>query len=529
MERDQMTFDVVVVGAGPSGLAAAIHLAKHSELSVCVLEKSAEIGGHILSGAVIDPQPLQQLLSEEELAQAPLGLSVTDDDFFWLDQSGQKRIPDPLVPGILKNQHGYRTLSLANLCRYLSEVAESYEVEIFPGFPASHLLYHDDGSVAGVQTGDMGVDQHGNEKADFAPGIELRATHTLLAEGARGHLGKEVSQRFQLTSGPQHFAIGFKELWQLSPETHEPGKVIHTLGYPLTDHDASGGGFAYHQQDGQLALGLVVDLNYQNPSLDPFMEFQRFKSHPMMRQLLAGGERIAYGARAINKSGYYGLSKMTFPGGALIGCDAGTLDPGKIKGTHTALESGIAAAQAIITKDNQVAQRFLASNGGKDFYKTRNVVGALHKLGTFWGSAYTWFEQSLLRGHPPLTFKDHRLDHQALLPISDVTPFDYPKPDGVVSFDRPSSVYLSNTYHEEDQPSHLQLDDPMLTERYTLTTFDEPAQRYCPAGVYEVVGEKLVVNGQNCIHCKTCDIKEPSQNIRWVTPEGGGGPNYPNM
>lgn len=527
MEREEMPFDVVIVGAGPAGLATAIHLANHSELSICVVEKAAEVGGHILSGAVVDLEPLRQLLTPEEYQAAPLGLPVTEDEYLWLVEHSARKIPNFLIPKALNN-HGYHTLSLANLCRYLAELAEAKGVEVFPGFAAASLHIENE-KVCGVVTGDMGVDKNGEPKADYTPGLIIRAAHTVLAEGARGHLGKAVMQTFNLGQGTQHFAIGFKELWQLAPNNHQPGKVIHTLGWPLNEHDASGGGFAYHQDNGQLAIGLIVDLNYQNPTLDPYMEFQRFKSHSLLRKLLEGGERIAYGARAINKSGWRGLSKMDFPGGVLIGCDAGTLDPLKIKGTHAAIASGICAAEAIIADSNDCFDRFTRTTSGQALAKGKNTVAALHKFGTFWGSGYVFVEQSLLKGRSPLELTDTQQDYQTLKSINEVVRIEYGKPDGIVSFDRPSSVYLSNTNHADDQPVHLHQIDEKLTESLTLKAYDEPAQRYCPAGVYEVVDGKLKINGQNCIHCKTCDIKEPSQNIRWVTPEGGGGPNYPNM
>ncbi|WP_119394601.1 electron transfer flavoprotein-ubiquinone oxidoreductase [Salinibius halmophilus] len=526
MEREEMPFDVVIVGAGPAGLATAIYLANNSELSVCVVEKSAEIGGHILSGAVVDLAPLKTLLTAEEYDAAPLGVAVTSDDYLWLNASGTTKVPHALVPKASKND-GYHTLSLGNLCRYLAEVAESKGVEVFPGFAAASLFIENE-QVCGVLTGDMGINKNGEAKADHTPGLIIRAQHTVLAEGARGHLGKEAMATFKLGQGTQHFAIGFKELWQLDPNQHSPGKVLHTLGWPLTEHGASGGGFAYHQENGQLAIGLIVDLNYDNPTLDPYMEFQRFKTHPMFKSLLAGGERIAYGARAINKSGWHGLTKMDFPGGMLIGCDAGTLDPLKIKGTHAAITSGICAAEAIIANSGDCHARFVASPAGQALEKAKNTGAALHKFGTLLGSGYVFFEQTLLSGKGPV-LSDDQADYQVLKAMNEVTPIKYDKPDGITAFDRPSSVYLSNTNHEEDQPVHLQLIDDTLTETLTLKAYDEPAQRYCPAGVYEVVDGKLKINAQNCIHCKTCDIKEPSQNIRWVPPEGGGGPNYPNM
>lgn len=527
MERERMPFDVVIVGAGPAGLAAAIHLSNQSELTICVVEKAAEVGGHILSGAVVDLEPLQQLLSKEEYDAAPLGVEVTSDDYLWLSESSSRSVPTSLVPKTSRN-HGYRTLSLGNLCRYLAELAEAKGVEVFPGFAAADL-YIENERVAGIITGDMGRGKDGEDKADFTPGLIIEAKHTILAEGARGHLGKRAMETFGLANGTQHFAIGFKELWQLSDTKHQPGKIVHTLGWPLTEHGASGGGFAYHQENGQLALGLIVDLSYDNPSLDPYMEFQRFKTHPDIKAMLEGGERIAYGARAINKSGWHGLSQMDFPGGMLVGCNAGTLDPLKIKGTHSAITSGMAAADAIVNETLDCQDRFIKSSAGRQLKNASNTVGALHKLGTFFGSGYMFLEQNLLQGKQLLTLKDTTPDFQSLKAINEVDPIRYEKPDGVTSFDRPSSVYLSNTNHEEDQPVHLQLIDEKLTETLTLAAYDEPAQRYCPAGVYEVVDGRLKINAQNCIHCKTCDIKEPSQNIRWVTPEGGGGPNYPNM
>jgi len=548
-QRESMPYDVVIVGGGPAGLAAAIRLKqlaeeKGSELSVCILEKGSEIGAHILSGAVIDPRALDELIPDWRDAGCPLAdTPVTDNQHWVLSKSGKWSLPHLMFPSFMNNKGTY-TGSLGNLCRWLAERAEAMGVEIFPGFPASEVLYNDDGSVKGVATGEMGVARDGSHKGDYQPGLELHAKYTFFAEGVRGHLTKNLKVKYALDEHveAQVYGLGVKELWDVAPDKHEPGRVIHTQGWPLDD-DANGGGFLYHQANGQVALGFVTWLNYRNPYLSPFQEMQRWKHHPAIAEILEGGKRVSYGARAINDGGFQSVPHLVFPGGALIGCSAGFLNVPRIKGTHTAMKTGMMAAEAAFdaiaaTRANDTLDAYQSAYESswvaKELSKVRNVVPLVKKFGDFLGSALAgvtmWFEHLGIR--MPFTMKHHP-DHASLWRKDLVKPIDYPKPDGVLSFDRLSSVFLSNTNHEEDQPVHLHLADPDRPIAYNLPHYDEPARLYCPAGVYEVIdegnGPRFQINAQNCVHCKTCDIKDPTQNINWVTPEGGGGPNYPNM
>ncbi|WP_105199914.1 electron transfer flavoprotein-ubiquinone oxidoreductase [Pseudoalteromonas sp. T1lg10] len=547
VERETMEFDVVIVGAGPSGLASAIKLAQlaqeqQQELMICVVEKGSEVGAHILSGAVFETKALDELLPNWKELGAPVTTAVTEDEIYWFnDEKSAKSLPHFMVPKTFHNNGNY-IVSMGNVCRFLAEQAEQLGVEIFPGFSAHDLIIEDD-TVKGIITGDMGLDKDGNEKPGYMPGMELRAKYTIFAEGCRGHLGKQLINQFALdaNSSVQHYGIGFKEIWQIDADKHQEGKVIHGTGWPLSG-DTSGGAFMYHAEDNQVVVGLIVDLNYSNPHLSPFDEFQRMKHHPVFADALSGGKRLAYGARAIAKGGLHSLPKMHFPGGLLVGCDAGTLNFAKIKGNHTAMKSGMLAAESIFaalqagqehTELTDFAERFEASWLYDELYRSRNFGPAMHKLGKFFGGAYNTLDQNLFAGKLPFTFKDNTPDYATLLPAAQTPKIDYPKPDGQLSFDKLSSVFLSNTNHEESQPCHLKLKDASIPIKVNLARYDEPAQRYCPAGVYEVdstEGEpKFVINAQNCVHCKTCDIKDPSQNITWVTPEGAGGPNYPNM
>lgn len=552
-ERESMPYDVVIVGAGPAGLAAAIRLkqlagAAGRELSVCILEKGSEVGAHILSGAVIDPRALDELLPEWREQGCPLvATPVTENHHWTLSRTGKRAMPHGLLPPFMRN-HGTYTGSLGNLCRWLAEQAEGLGVEIFPGFAAAEILF--DGAkevVRGVATGDMGVARDGSHKPDYQPGLELHAKYTLFAEGARGHLTKELIRLFDLRTEcqPQIYGIGIKELWDIAPDKHVPGRVIHTQGWPLSETPGSnGGGFLYHQAGGQVALGFVTWLSYTNPHLSPFHEMQRWKTHPAIREVLEGGKRVSYGARAISDGGWQSVPRLTFPGGALIGDCAGFLNVPRIKGTHTSMKSGMMAAEAAFEaiaagrEHDELAaypEAYRASWVERELRKVRNVAPLVKKygdgLGSWLAGITMWLEHL---GIPmPFTMKHHP-DHESLWRKDLVPKIAYPKPDGVISFDRLSSVFLSNTNHEEDQPCHLTLKDPNIPVNYDLPMYDEPAQRYCPAGVYEIVGEetgepKFVINAQNCVHCKTCDIKDPTQNINWVVPEGGGGPNYPNM
>ncbi|WP_416139168.1 electron transfer flavoprotein-ubiquinone oxidoreductase [Halomonas sp. HK25] len=555
-ERESMDFDVVIVGAGPSGLASACRLMQQAseaeqELSVCVVEKGSEVGAHILSGAIFEPRALQELFPDWEERGAPLTTPATRDELYLLkDAEKAQKLPNALVPKSMHNTDGQtdggeRTryvISAGNLCRWLAEQAEGLGVEIFPGFAAQETIV-EEGVVKGILIGDMGVGADGQPKDSYMPGMELRAKYTLFAEGARGHLGKRLIQDYDLDAGkdPQHYGIGLKELWDIPAEQHDPGLVLHGSGWPLDKH-THGGWFLYHAENQQVVVGLIMDLSYQNPWLSPFDEFQRMKHHPVLKQHLEGGKRIAYGARAITKGGLNCLPKMTFPGGLLIGCDAGTLNFAKIKGLHTAMKSGLVAAEAVfeaVAKGDEGGQELTAftelweaSWAYAELKESASFGPAIHKYGTVGGGAYNFVNQ-LLGGKLP-NVHDTTADHARLKPASECEKIDYPKPDGKLSFDKLSSVFLSNTNHEEDQPSHLRLTDPELPIRDNLPEYAEPAQRYCPAGVYEVIeGDdgkpQFQINFQNCVHCKTCDIKDPAQNITWVAPEGGGGPNYPNM
>jgi len=551
-ERESMPYDVVIVGAGPAGLSAAIRLKQRAaeqgaDLSVCVLEKGSEVGAHILSGAVIDPRSLDELIPDWKEKGCPLAeVPVTDNQHWILSKTGKFAVPHFITPGFMHNKGTY-TGSLGNLCRWLAGQAEELGVEIFPGFAAAEILFDESGAVKGVATGDMGVARDGTHKPDYTPGLELHAKYTFFSEGVRGHLSKEIIRLFDLAkdSQPQVYGLGIKELWDIAPEQHVPGRVIHTQGWPLNQTAGSnGGGFLYHQAGGQVALGFVTWLSYTNPYLSPFQEMQRWKTHPEIAAILKGGKRVSYGARAISDGGLQSLPKLTFPGGVLVGDSAGFLNVPRIKGTHTAMKSGMMAAEAAVEailsqrqNDELTAypEAFDRSWVKAELSTVRNVVPLVEKFGEMFGAGLAnvtmWLESWGIK--MPFTMK-HHANHKTLWRKDQVKPIDYPKPDGVLTFDRLSSVFLSNTNHEEDQPVHLTLKDPNVPVEYDLPLYDEPAQRYCPAGVYEIVGveegdPKFVINAQNCVHCKTCDIKDPTQNINWVVPEGGGGPNYPNM
>ncbi len=554
MEREFMEFDVVIVGAGPAGLSAACRLKQKAadagqEISVCVVEKGSEVGAHILSGAVFEPRALDELFPDWKALGAPLNTPVKRDDIYILKNAEtSSKVPGAFVPRTMHNEGNY-IISLGNLCRWLAQQAENLGVEIYPGFAAQEALIDESGVVRGIITGDLGVDREGQPKEGlYTPGMELRGKYTLFAEGCRGHIGKQLIKRFQLDSDAdaQHYGIGLKEIWEIDPARHEPGLVVHTAGWPMEimGTENTGGSFLYHLENNQVVVGLIVDLSYANPFLSPFDEFQRMKHHPVLKQYLEGGKRISYGARAITKGGLNSLPKMVFPGGALIGCDLGTLNFAKIKGSHTAMKSGMLAADCL-------ADALLAGGAGGDvlnsyvdafkgswlhdeLFTSRNFGAAIHKYGAVLGGAFNFIDQNLFGGKLPFTLHDNKPDYACMKLAADSKKIDYPKPDGKLSFDKLSSVFISGTNHEEEQPCHLKLTDPSIPIGTNLPLYDEPAQRYCPAGVYEVVtredGEKrFQINAQNCVHCKTCDIKDPSQNITWVAPEGSGGPTYPNM
>jgi electron-transferring-flavoprotein dehydrogenase len=546
VEREYMEYDVVIVGAGPSGLAAACRIRQlNEEISVCVVEKGSEVGAHILSGAVFEPKALTELFPTWKENGAPLNTAVSRDDIYVLQsaEKGQK-VPNFFVPKTMHNEGNY-IVSMGNLCRWMAEQAEALGVEIYPCFAASEVLYHEDGSVKGIATGDMGVGLNGEHKDSYTPGMELHGKYTLFAEGCRGHLGKQLIEKFQLDAGkePQHYGIGIKEIWKIPAEQHQEGLVVHTAGWPLAENGAAGGSFLYHIEDNQVVCGLITDLSYSNPYLSPFDEFQRYKHHPVIKQYLEGGERLVYGARAITKGGIQSQPKMHFPGGLLIGDDAGTLNFAKIKGNHTAMKSGMVAAECVVeaikadrANDDLVefAEAYKNSWAYKELWAQRNFGPAQHKWGNIIGSAYAFIDINIFNGKLPWTLSDPVADHAQMKPALEFSPISYPKPDGKLSFDKLTSVFLSNTNHEEDQPCHLTLKDKDIPISYNLPKYAEPAQRYCPAGVYEVVEEdngdkRFQINAQNCVHCKTCDIKDPTQNIVWVVPEGAGGPNYPNM
>lgn len=549
-----MEFDMVVVGGGPAGLSAAIRFAQLAmeageEFTVCLVEKGSEIGAHILSGAVFEPRALNELIPDWQEKGAPVNNPVTEDDIYYLvDEKQGMRIPGIFVPAGLHNPPSSHALSLGNLCRWLGEQAEELGVMLFPGFAASEVLYNDDGSIKGVATGDMGVGADGEQKPTFQPGYELHAKYTVFAEGCRGHLGKHLMERFNLgeEADTQHYGIGFKEIWEIDPEKHVPGKVMHTMGWPLGHFpgESLGGSYLYHMENNQIVLGLIVDLGYKNPHLSPFDEFQRWKKHKFVRQFIEGGKRVSYGARAVVKGGYQALPKLVMPGGLLVGDDAGFLNNVKQKGSHTAMKSGMLAAEAVYEavksgsaggeELNNYVESYQNSWLFEELYNGRNVMPLMHKLGTFLAMPFVWLDQVLFRGKLPFTLYDPKPDHEGMKLASKSRKPDYEKPDGVLTFDKLSSVYLTATNHEEDQPCHLQLADPNAPINSNLPLYDEPAQRYCPAGVYEIVEEedgskRFQINAQNCIHCKTCDIKDPAQNINWVVPEGTGGPNYGNM
>ena len=545
-ERESMQYDVVVVGAGPAGLACAIRLKqlaaeRGSEASVCLIEKGSEVGAHILSGAVMDPRALEELFPNWQAMDAPLNAPVTEDRFLFLRERSAFKVPNFLLPACFRN-HGNYVVSLGNVCRWLAQQAESLGVEIFPGFAAAEVLYDARGAVIGVATGDMGVSKDGEPGPNFQPGMELRAKYTFFAEGCRGQLGRQLLAKYKLDAGrdPQVYGIGLKELWQVQPEKHQSGLVIHTAGWPL-DTATYGGSFLYHMEDNLVCIGFVVGLGYTNPYLSPYEEFQRYKTHPAIRPFLEGGKRISYGARAITAGGIQSLPKLVFAGGGLIGDDAGFLNASRIKGSHAAIKSGMLAAEATIDalstgrsgdELTDYPEKFRSSWLYEELHRARNFKPWMSK-GLYTGTAMVGIDQIVFGGKAPWTLHHDHADNATLKEKTEVQPIAYPKPDGVVTFDRLSSVFISNTNHSEDQPVHLTLKDPGVPVNVNLALYDAPEQRYCPAGVYEIVtetsGPRLQINAQNCVHCKTCDIKDPTQNIVWIAPEGGGGPNYPNM
>lgn len=567
IEREAMEFDVVIVGAGPAGLSAAIKIRQLAiennlpDLSVCVVEKGSEVGAHILSGAVLEPRAMNELFPNWKEEGAPLNVPVTGDEtYFLLSDTKAQKMPYWMVPKSMHNEGNY-VISLGNVVRWLGQKAEELEVSIFPGFAAAEVLYHEDGTVKGIQTGDMGIGKNGEPTHNFTPGYELHAKYTLFAEGCRGHLGKRLIAKYNLDkdADPQHYGIGIKELWEIDPAKHKPGLVMHGAGWPLSETGSAGGWWLYHAENNQVTLGMIVDLSYENPNMYPFMEMQRWKTHPTIKQFLEGGKRISYGARAVVKGGFNSLPKLTFPGGCLIGDDAGFLNFSKIKGSHTAMKSGMLCGEAVfeaiaagVAKGGDLAiarvlegddhfakelttytDKYNNSWLKEELYQARNFGPAMHKFGTWIGGAFNFIDQNILK--VPFTLHDLKQDFAALKTV-DASTFkpNYPKPDGKLTFDRLSSVFVSNTVHEENQPAHLKLTDPSIPVNVNLPKWDEPAQRYCPAGVYEIMenddgSKRFQINAANCVHCKTCDIKDPSQNITWVTPEGGGGPNYPNM
>ena len=549
--REAMEYDVVIVGAGPAGLAAAIRLKQQAaaadhEVSVCVVEKGSEVGAHILSGAVLDPRSITELFDDWKTLGAPLNQAVTEDRFMFLSETNSRKVPTWMLPACFQN-HGNYVVSLANVCRWLGTKAEELGVEIYPGFAASEVLFNDDGSVKGIATGDMGIGKDGAATERLQRGMELHAKYTFFAEGCRGHLGKQLQARFKLTDGrdPQVYGIGLKELWEVKPDKHQGGLVVHTAGWPL-NNDTYGGSYLYHMEDNLVSVGFVVGLAYTNPYLSPFEEFQRYKTHPAIRGTFEGGKRISYGARAITAGGLQSLPKLTFPGGVLIGDDAGFLNASRIKGSHAAIKSGMLAAESAFNA-LRAGRGSDELSGYPEAFKTSWLHDELHRArnfkpfmakGLYTGTLLVGIDQVVFGGNAPWTFHHQHADHETLANAADSTPIAYPKPDGVLTFDKLSSVFISNTNHEEDQPGHLQLKNADVPVAINLALYDGPEARYCPAGVYEYVEKldgaglltkRLQINAQNCVHCKTCDIKDPTQNIVWVTPEGGGGPNYPNM